>query len=134
MPHRIGIGLHNAGKSRVEEIAISLIFMHKTAFVHLKVPDGTTLNYKMQRGSRGQMNWTAIQPGDETWYSVKPVWDWLPDVSTSADGLYEMWRRIGASRSDRLVLRKTGEKIMPENDSEQAGPAYPPQGVESADP
>ena len=133
-PHRIGIGLHNHGENLVEEIDIYLIFMHKTAFVHLKMPDGKTLNYKMQRGFRGQKNWAAILPGDETWYSLKPLWAWFPEISESADGLYEVWWEIGANRSDRLVLRKTGENIKPENDSEQAGTGHPLQDVGAADP
>ena len=130
-PHRIGIGLRNAGKGLIEEIDVSLIFLHRTAFVHLKVPDGKTLNYKMQLGSRGQMNLTDIQTGEEAWFSVMPLWDWFPEVSTSADGLHEIWWVVGASTSDRLVLRKSDQEFIPENVSEQGGLGYPPQSIGS---
>ena len=133
-PHGIGIGLRNIGNSTVDELDVSLIFFNETAYTHLKMPDGKTLDYKMQRGIRGQINWTAIQPNEETWYRVMRLWEWFPEVGTSADGLYEMWWEIGTHTSDKLVLQKNGQEISPENDSEQAGAGYPPQSVGSPDP
>ena len=133
-PHGIGIGLKNIGTSLIEEVDVSLIFFNDTAIAHIKTPDGNTLDYKMQRGFRDQMNWKAIQPGENTWYMFMPIGEWFPEVRTSADGLYEMWWEVGTNTSEKLILRKNGQDISPENDSEQSVPGYPPQGVGSPEP
>lgn len=128
-PHDIGVGLRNTGNRMVEEIDVSLIFFNETAITHLKTPDGKILDYIMQRGFRGRFNWQAIQPGEETWYCVMPLWDWFPEVKTSDDGRYEMWWEIGTHTSDKLILHKYGQEISPSNDSEQPALANPPQSA-----
>ena len=132
-PHRIGIGLKNTGNIEIEEIDVNLIFMHKTAFTYLKMPDDRILSYKMQRSFRANIHWTAIGPNESTWYLVMPLWRWFPEVSTSADGLYEIWWSVGNSTSDRLTLRKIGSDIEMES-SEQGVPDYRRQSAPQSEP
>ena len=126
MPHRVGIGLRNIGRNKIDDLDVSLIFTHKTAVTYLRLPNGTTLKFRMDRGYRGvNLTYTFIQPGEETWFFLhRPLWSWFPVVTSSDDGIYEFWWEVGAHSSERLTLRKHGQDIRPEGSTEQSGAAY----------
>ncbi len=123
-PHRVGIGLRNTADIVDDDLDASLIFMHKEAVTCLKLPDGTTLAFRMDRGYRVNLTYTAMQPSEVTWFLHQPLWRWFPEVETSEDGLYQFWWEVGTHSSERLTLRKDGQDIWPERATEQEAGEY----------
>jgi len=128
VPHQIAVGMRNTGTNTIEEVAVFYSFRHGTMF--LRTPANDVLNLRVLPGGfRGIRTWSAIAPGESTFFVSKPLWEWFPAVTNAPDGQFCFWWTIGTNESDRLFLRKAGLEITKEDGNSEpsaGGDGVPP--------